>query len=396
MYGRREYLIHLLTEAAEIEHNLLCSYLYAAFSLKRESDADTRETLALDGWRKTIMRVAIEEMGHLALVNNLLVAVGGAAHFDRPNLPVAPGYHPAGFVVRLLPLTRSTLDHFIYLERPVDACIPDGRDYRARAPVERTPTPGHLTASTPEYDTIGEFYGEIREALVAFADALGPAAFLDTADRQCAVDMPGVIAIRDLPDALAALDTIVEQGEGSTSETADCHYARFRAMRDEWSALEKLNPSFVPAHPAAHDPVMRRPSAELERVWVTNPPAARLLDLGNALYGFTLVLLQQAYAIGTPQERRAGLADAAMSLMRGLSDIGHALVQVPAAEGGEVNAGLSFAVPRNLRSASPDGALWLERLDELAAGAKALGLDRVTAAIDGARRAVSPEREMVG
>ncbi len=31
----REQLIHVLTEAAEIEHNLLCSYLYAAFSLKR-------------------------------------------------------------------------------------------------------------------------------------------------------------------------------------------------------------------------------------------------------------------------------------------------------------------------------------------------------------------------
>src|SRR5687767_15195111 len=31
----REQLIHVLTEAAEIEHNLLCSYLHAAFSLKR-------------------------------------------------------------------------------------------------------------------------------------------------------------------------------------------------------------------------------------------------------------------------------------------------------------------------------------------------------------------------
>ncbi len=26
--------MHLLTEAAELEHNILCSYLYAAFSLK--------------------------------------------------------------------------------------------------------------------------------------------------------------------------------------------------------------------------------------------------------------------------------------------------------------------------------------------------------------------------
>ena len=35
----RERLVHLLTEAAEIERNLLCSYLYAAFSLKRGATA---------------------------------------------------------------------------------------------------------------------------------------------------------------------------------------------------------------------------------------------------------------------------------------------------------------------------------------------------------------------
>jgi len=381
---RREYLIHLLTEAAEIEHNLLCSYLYAALSLKRGRESSAAESTALDGWLKTIMTVAIEEMGHLALVNNLLVAIGGAAHFDRPNLPLSPGYHPAGFVVRLMPLTKSTLDHFIYLERPIDVPIADGRDYRVREPVKRTATPGRLTPSTPDYETIGEFYGEIRETLVAFAEAVGENAFLDTADRQCTVGMPGVKAVRGLADALAALDTIIEQGEGSTSEKADCHFTRFRAMREEWLALEALNPHFVPAHPAAHDPVMRRPSDKAERVWITNPPAARLLDLGNALYGFTLMLLDQAYASGTLHRRRARLAAAAMSLMRTLADIGHALVQIPAAEGGDVNAGLTFAVPRNLGGASPEAAarLALERLGELRAGAQELGLTRVLTVID--------------
>lgn len=29
----REALIHALYEAAELEHNLMCTYLYAAFSL---------------------------------------------------------------------------------------------------------------------------------------------------------------------------------------------------------------------------------------------------------------------------------------------------------------------------------------------------------------------------
>lgn len=67
------------------------------------------------------MGVAIDEMAHLALVNNVLVALGGAPHFIRPNLPIPPGYHPAGFVIRLAPLTKATLDHFVFLGRPAAA-----------------------------------------------------------------------------------------------------------------------------------------------------------------------------------------------------------------------------------------------------------------------------------
>lgn len=165
----------------------MCSYLYAAFSLKSAGDGlDRHEGEAIDGWRKTIVGVALEEMTHLALVNNLLISIGGAAHFDRPNLPVPPGYHPAGFVVRLMPLNKATIDHFIFLERPLDAPVPEGKDYRQREPLKRTPTPGHLTPSTPDYETIGEFYAEIRETLLAFADELGAQAFLETAHRQIA------------------------------------------------------------------------------------------------------------------------------------------------------------------------------------------------------------------
>ncbi len=38
-----EQVIHLLSEAAELEHNLLCSYLYAAFSLKKGPDEGLSE-----------------------------------------------------------------------------------------------------------------------------------------------------------------------------------------------------------------------------------------------------------------------------------------------------------------------------------------------------------------
>src|SRR5579864_3830767 len=114
----REDVLYLLAEAAEIEHNLMCCYLYAAFSLKRpgEGALSAEEAAAVARWRTMIMSVAIEEMTHLTLASNLTAALGGRPHFGRPNFPVAPGYHPADIVVRLAPFNMDTLDHFIFLE----------------------------------------------------------------------------------------------------------------------------------------------------------------------------------------------------------------------------------------------------------------------------------------
>ena len=63
----------MLAEAAEVEHNLLCSYLYAAFSLRGKHEgltAPEAETVAR--WRQLVVGVAVQEMGHLATVNNLM------------------------------------------------------------------------------------------------------------------------------------------------------------------------------------------------------------------------------------------------------------------------------------------------------------------------------------
>ena len=65
-------MIHSLYEAAELEHNLMCTYLYAAFSLKSAGEGlSDFEAEAVGRWRKQIVQVAIEEMGHLAAVWNI-------------------------------------------------------------------------------------------------------------------------------------------------------------------------------------------------------------------------------------------------------------------------------------------------------------------------------------
>jgi Ferritin-like len=115
----REQLLYWLHEAAEIEHNLMCCYLYAAFSLKRVdphwSDAQRQ---AVQRWRDAIVSVVFEEMSHLALVANLMNALGATPHLGRPMFPIDSGPYPAGFVIRLAPFCAATIEHFKYLERP--------------------------------------------------------------------------------------------------------------------------------------------------------------------------------------------------------------------------------------------------------------------------------------
>ena len=167
----REDLIYLLAEAAEIEHNLMCCYLFAAFSLKDEADGlDAAQAAELRSWRRAIIDVAIEEMSHLTLVANLTLAVGGSPHFGRPNFPVASGYHPSGVIVELHRLDRATLDHFIYLERPEGVEAPDGATFAHRdASYVRDMGAGRLMPSAQDYATVGHLYRGVRSAISAFA-----------------------------------------------------------------------------------------------------------------------------------------------------------------------------------------------------------------------------------
>src|SRR3974377_2430992 len=116
----REALIYMLCEAAELEHGIMCQYLFAAFSLKQNEDEglSSGELAAVTRWRRVISHVATEEMLHLALVHNLLSAIGAAPHFGRPNLPAPPHHYRAGANLTLVPFGEPALQHFIFLERP--------------------------------------------------------------------------------------------------------------------------------------------------------------------------------------------------------------------------------------------------------------------------------------
>lgn len=372
--GGREQLLQLLAEASEIEHTLMCSYLYAAFSLKDGAHAglSTEQGGAVDRWRATIMDVAVQEMAHLLMVGNLAIAIGGRPHLARPNFPVAPGYFPSGVVVRLAPFNEATLDHFIFLERPAGHALPDGEGYDGEPDYGREQAYRGLTPSLQDYATVGQLYEAIRANLKELARRLGETRlFAGSAASQIGpevVDLPGVAVVGDLATALRAIDMIVEQGEGSPGDRDDSHYRAFIAIRDEYHRLQAQDPGFEPAWPAAENPVMRRPPEPEGKVYVDEPAAARVLDFANAVYATLLRLLVQAFGRHRA-DAAAAMMSAAIELMHVLGRAAMALARMPASRSVPgVCAGMSFTSLRGVDAPFErvaEAALIDERLAEL-------------------------------
>lgn len=372
----REDLLGLLAEAAEIEHNLMCCYLYAAFSIKQGTDEGLSydELASVRAWRRTIISVAVEEMAHLTMVANITSAIGGTPHFGRPNFPVASGYHPSGIVVKLTPFTLETLDHFIFLERPGNVAVKDGIGFEPPLAYERGQMPGRIMPAAYDYDTVGQLYAAIGAGLRELASRIGEAnLFVGDPERQLGPEitrLPGIARVRCLKTAEAAITAIVEQGEGAALASQSSHYARFCAMRAQYLACLDRNPGFVPARPAAHNPVMRKPVANPDdRVWVSASPAAELLDAVNVAYNQMLRLLLQAYGETRGALAQRLFADAATALMYAISPMASELTRLPARpDDGRCTAGMSFATLRNTTTLpigpGTDGIL-LERFGEL-------------------------------
>lgn len=380
-----EELVGLLGEAAEIEHGLMCCYLYASFGLKtREEDGLPPEQLAVvRRWRGLILSVAIEEMAHLALVSNLMCALGVRPHFGRQNFPVAAGYHPADIAVALARFDRDTLDHFIFLERPEGVDEHDGAAFATRQRYRRGDQGANrLTPVARDYATVGELYHTVADGLTALCARDGEAQIFCGGD--CGqvgpdlIQLPGMRLVTDLASAHAAIEAIVSQGEGSAGHVENSHYARFLAIRDEWRAISATDPKFMPTRPVARNPVMRRPPSPEDRVFVDAPDAARLLDVANALYNHMLRCLIQAYGrVGDEAKATGDLVDVAIGLMAVVTPVAEALTLLPASQAHpDVTAGMTFATMRFYQpfiELSSEWRLLSGRLVDLAAGVRAVG-----------------------
>ena len=378
----REMLIHALYEAAELEHNLMCTYLYAAFSLKTGEDGlTTAEAEAVARWRREIMKVSIEEMGHLVAVWNLTAALGASPQFGRANFPLPPGMLPASVVVKLVPFGDAAIQHFAHLERPADSDEPEGEGFVPEARFSRGVRRSLLTPTGIDYDTIGVFYAELAAKLRAFVEEHGesvafygdPALQLSSAESAL-VGIKPVICIKT---ALAALDAIVEQGEGAPGHSDGSHYRRFVAIREELARLRAANPAFEPALPVASNPVLRPPPRPEGRVFIENEEAVDSVDLANATYALMLRLLAYSYAVPRPSPVKRLCVDLAIALMRAVTLLAEHAARLPAGPSNPgVNAGMSFTALRDAAPFPPGaqtGRFFVERLDDFLAHAAKLG-----------------------
>lgn len=374
----REQLWGVLFEAAEIEHNLMCCYLYAMFSLKTSVDEGVteEELAAIKRWRGEILDVAIEEMAHLAIVSNILSALGAPAHFGRQNFPIAPGYHPAGVVVKLAPFNVQTLDHFIYLERPDTVEMADGEGFAPERDYVRTLASDRLMSATMDYATVGKLYQAIEDGISGLAASIGEdALFVGDEAHQIGPDvvaLPNLTIVRCVKSAIAAIDAIVRQGEGSEAGVEDSHFQRFLKIRAEYQALLAARPDFKPGRVAAHNPVMRKPPLPEGKMWINAAPASELLDIGNAIYNHSLRCLALSYT-GVDKAAQRSLVNAAIELMRILTPVAERLTALPANEEHPgCTAGLSFATLRSAAALPPaEGAIPVltERLHQIGARA---------------------------
>ena len=311
-------LVHLLTQAAGLEHSLMAAYLYAGFSLKPEYGSvrgdlsadlfglhrlDSNDDDELDK-PHNLLDVAVEEMQHLGAVNGFLGVLGAAPVMTPHTFPFAADIYP--FSIDLRALTQPVAATFLWVEAEsikltgdapgseppaFQQLVHEALD-RLRDPVDREPV-SHL--------------GSLYNAIVRVAErvAARPPSFIDPM-----VDWPGW---------LSKMDWILGQGEIA-------HYLFFRRIftgetflpgaPDPEQVWQDPDSDIFPSRALARGSAWRH-----ARPGIDDENARRLAWLGDLHYWLILGLLDSSYR----GRDRTGRYQAVGQMTRALWSIGTGL-----------------------------------------------------------------------
>ncbi|GAC1363472.1 MAG: hypothetical protein NVS2B12_11650 [Ktedonobacteraceae bacterium] len=304
----REQLLFLLGEASQLEHMLMCEYLFAVFSLKRDvSEGVTPEQLAaIKRWDRVISTVAAQEMLHLSLASNMLSAIGSSAHLNRPNFPQQSRYFPSGVKVALLPFGKDALLHFLFLERPEgmereDAALLEGRSAQEEQEAPVVITSQELLPEPEEFATVGHLYRGIEEGFKHLVEKQGEQQIFIGPPKAQATQQsfgwPELIPVTDLASAIKAIETIVEEGEGARGDWRNAHYGKFLQVYNEYLDLKKQDPTFEPTRSVA-PAFVRQPADTGPAHLISDPITAGVSNLFNGSYATLLSMLNRFFLHG--------------------------------------------------------------------------------------------------
>ena len=203
--------------AIELEHSTIPPYLCALYSIKSGMNIEVAGL---------IRSVVVEEMLHMSLVCNLLIAIGGAPEIWRPRfVPRYPNGLPgglrAGLTVRLRKCSIEQIrECFMSIEEPEDVIE-----------IRRIQLKTEGMEQINKY-TISWFYNEILKSIETLSNKKEIS--FGNVDKQVTqwTSAGKLFAITSLEDAKRAIKEIKEQGEGTAKSPDDgdhelAHYYKF-------------------------------------------------------------------------------------------------------------------------------------------------------------------------
>jgi hypothetical protein len=144
-------------------------------------------------------------------------------------------------------------------------------------------------AAPEDYQTVGHLYRGIEHGLQRLVDRHGEAGvFIGPPEAQATTavfEWPELTAVTDLASAKAAIELIVEQGEGARGDWRNAHFGRFIALLEDYLGARAADPGFEPARPVQPAYLRRPPDVQAEVAtmhlmnWVMRPLGSILTSL---------------------------------------------------------------------------------------------------------------------